>query len=330
MKKKLLPALLVIALAVLSVAALSGCTARSEKYVFGTYYSIELKGNGAQKKAKEIDALFAELDNFLSTSKESSDISRINSAKAGVPVSVSAYTADILNAAFNMSAETFSAFNPAIFPLVELWKFSPDTFIGIAESVPTATEIASILLLCSVDNFVLDKQARTVVKNSDDAKLDLGAVGKGYATDLAFGIASGLKNIVIDVGRTIRISGESDVYIASPRESGFAARFTLKAQSVSTSGDYERFYTVDGVRYHHILDRSGYPAGIGEENPIQSVTVVGESAAVCDMLSTAVIVLGVQDSAPILARMGYSALILTANGFTVLGDNIFEILDGRH
>ena len=132
---------------------------------------------------------------------------------------------------------------------------------------------------------------------------------------------------MLDIGRTYRVKDDISLFVANPREGDFVAKATLSNQSVATSGDYERYYIYNSKRYHHIIDRSGYPSGINENDPIISSTIVGDSATICDALSTATMILGYEESKPILEELGYSALLLTEKGYYTIGENLFEILD---
>lgn len=322
--KKIIPLFLIITL---SVLMLCGCTYRAENYVFGTYYSIKIEGYGSQKIGKSIDSLFIELDNALSTSKADSDLYLINNATENQPIIVSKHTIEL----FKISKEIYDlsngAFNPASFPLTELWKFSPSTYVGVANSIPSNEEIDAILPYCGLEQFVLDEQNQTITKLNANAKLDFGAIAKGYAADKAYEVASDSKKSVIDVGRTFKIKDSINLLIASPRGNDYVASATLNNQAVATSGDYERFYMVNDKRYHHIIDKNGYPAGIFQDDPVHSVTIVGESATIADALSTAVFVLGYENSISLLSHYDCSALIITENGYYTVGDTSFEIND---
>ncbi|MBO5776105.1 MAG: FAD:protein FMN transferase [Clostridia bacterium] len=322
--KKSLPLVLNLTLLLLVV---SGCNYRAENYVFGTYYSVQIKGEQSNKNGKAIDEMFIELDNALSTSKEESDVYKINSAKAGESIPVSNYTIELFQTSKELYDLSNGAFNVASFPLTELWKFSPLTYTGIATEIPSKGQIDSILPYCSPDLFVIDDNAKTITKLHDNAKLDFGAIAKGFAADKAKSLITKADDAIIDVGRTFCVIGSIDLMVASPRNNDYVAQATLSNQSVATSGDYERYYVVNNQRYHHILAKNGYPANIFEEDPIQSVTIIGESATIADALSTTVFILGYEQSLQILSHYNYSALIITAKGYYTVGETVFEIND---
>lgn len=323
MYKKLLP---IIILVVIVSLLLLGCNEVSvDNYAFGTYYSLELNGKDAKNISKNIDSYLTELDNALSTSITTSDVYRINNSTPNSPVSVSKHTIELYKRCVELYQNTEGAFNFTIFPLVELWHFSPDTFIGVANAIPTNEEILELLPYCTPNNFVLDEVNSTITRLNDRAKIDFGGIAKGYACDEAFDISKSLDKVVVDIGRTLKVAQATEIYILNPKnDKGYVARFTLDNKAVSTSGSYERRYTYNDVNYHHIIDKNGYPTGINEENPIISVTVVGESATLCDVYSTTVMVMGIDNATPLLTKDGYSAFIVRENDTCVIGENIFE------
>ena len=323
MLKKLLP---ITILVVITSLLLFGCNEISvDNYVFGTYYSLELKGKEAKNILKEINLYLNELDNALSTSITTSDVYRINNSTPNTPIKVSTYTIELYKKCVELYTGTNGAFNFTIFPLVELWHFSPDTFIGVANGIPTNEDINTLIPYCTPDNFVLDEANSTIMRLNDVAKIDFGGVAKGYACDSAFSMAYGLDKVVVDVGRTLKVSQATEIYILDPNnDEGYVAKFTLENKAVSTSGSYERRYTYNGVNYHHVIGNNGYPTGINEDNPIISVTVVGESATLCDAYSTSVMVMGIENVTPILNEKGCSAFVVRKNDTIVIGENIFE------
>ena len=321
MKRILLPLLTLIFVAL----SLTGCVKSAENYVFGTYYSIEVEGKNAWKQVNAIEETLKEIESKVSTNVVESDVNKINNAKANEPILVSEITASLFRLSKDLYTATQGAFNPAIFPLTELWGFAPSNYVGIASNIPLQEEIDALLQLCDLDLFTLEDNQ--ITKAHDDAKLDFGAIAKGYGADRGYEIVKNSKKAIIDVGRTFKVKGEISLMVADPRNSNFVATATLFNQSVATSGDYERYYFVDGKRYHHIIGKDGYPSGSNESSPIISATIIGESATICDALSTATLVLGYEQSKSIIENFGYSALLITETGYYLIGENVFDVID---
>ncbi|MBO7178342.1 MAG: FAD:protein FMN transferase [Clostridia bacterium] len=321
MKKVILSLLTLIFVAL----SLTGCVKSAENYVFGTYYSIEVEGKNAWKQVNAIEETLKEIESKVSTNVVESDVNKINNAKSNEPIQVSEITASLFRLSKDLYTATQGAFNPAIFPLIELWGFAPSNYIGVASNIPSQEEIDSLLPLCNFDLFTLtDNQ---ITKARDGAKLDFGAIAKGYGADRGYEIVKNSKKAVIDVGRTLKVKGEISLMVADPRNSNFVATATLCNQSVATSGDYERYYFVEDKRYHHIIGKDGYPSGTSESSPIISATIIGESATICDALSTATLVLGYEQSKSIIENFGYSALLITETGYYLIGENVFDVID---
>ena len=150
--------------------------------------------------------------------------------------------------------------------------------------------------------------------------LDLGAIAKGWAVDRAMEklMARGIRNAIIDAGGDLRIIGARPgkdfwrIGVQHPRDPGaLLLTFDLKDTAIVTSGDYERFFMAEGVRYHHILDPStGQPA-----RGCQSVTVLAPTAAEADACATAAFVLGPSKGLAFLrARPGVRGVIVGADG----------------
>jgi thiamine biosynthesis lipoprotein len=183
--------------------------------------------------------------------------------------------------------------------------------------VPAPAEIRQALAGTGQGNLRLD--SRRVEKAQPALAVDLGAIAKGYAVDRAVELLrrAGIESAAVNAGGNIRLIGDHDgrpwrIAIQHPRDAaGQLALLELADVSVSTSGDYERFFEQDGVRYHHIFDpRTGYPAG-----RCRSVTVVTPSAALADALSTAAFVLGPEEGLALLRRFpATEGLIVAADG----------------
>ncbi|HHT83609.1 MAG: FAD:protein FMN transferase [Christensenellales bacterium] len=305
---------------------LVGCSAYSgEQLVFGTFYSVKLKGTSAASDLKKIHKLLAEIEAQLSTNIDSSDVYKINNSQAGEPIAVSHHTITMFKKALELYEFTDYAFNAAIFPLVRLWKFSPDTFTQTADKIPSPAEIENCLSYCVMGNFALDEANMTITKLHPNAMLDFGGIAKGYAVDKAKELSKNNKDILIDIGGNITTKGGvKRIGLTHPRNTAkLFGVINLKDLSIATSGDYERFYIHNGVRYNHIIAKDGYPTGINN-NDIISVSVIGESAMMCDALSTAVMIQGSEWASSVLPDIGYSCIIITKEHYQIIGDIDFE------
>lgn len=313
------------------IFSLSGCTAESgENIAFGTFYNVKISGAGATAVLKDIDRLLQEIEQEVSTAIPESDISKINASSAGQPVRVGQHTAFLFKKSLELYGATDRAFNAALFPLVELWNFSPDTFTGVADSIPSDTSIAETLEYCAMENFSFDIDRSEITKHDDRAKLDFGGIAKGYAVDKILELCQGKKQALINIGGNIAtFGGDKTIGITHPRDtSSLFGVIALQDAAIATSGDYQRYYTVGGVRYNHIITDEGYPTGI-TNNDIISASVIGSSAMVCDALSTAVIVRGAA-WAEVLPQMGYSVIIVTKDSYKIIGDIDFESTQTTH
>lgn len=180
-------------------------------------------------------------------------------------------------------------------------------------SIPSDLEIEEALERCGYENVLLEKDVITL---ENSVKLDLGGVVKGYAIDRGISIAKEMDPNAtgyIDAGRDIGIIGPKfggeywSIAVQDPRgESGeYIDIVYLKKGTIVTSGDYERFFIVDGVRYHHILNpKTGYPV---RDNI--STTVISPDAMDADAFSTAAFVLGSEFSAVLLPVLGGKACL---------------------
>jgi thiamine biosynthesis lipoprotein len=218
-----------------------------------------------------------------------SDVYRINQ-NPGQPVQVSPDTLLLIQAAQEMSRQSQGAFDITIGPLMDLWDFKD------ARHVPAQAELDLILSDVGYERIRVDSAASTVTIQPGMV-LDLGGLAKGYATDCAANALRqlGIKHAIINAGGNIYALGSKPdgapwrVGIRHPRQEGALLGIVEAVdQAVVSSGDYERYFEVDGQRYHHILDpKTGMPAAAAT-----SVTIVADESINADLLSTTVFVLG--------------------------------------
>ena len=239
-------------------------------------------------------------------------ISQINRNAGRTPVAVDAETVELVEAALRLARTTGGAFSPTVGVLRRVWNFRE-------ERVPTHAEVESLLPL--MDLRQVSVRHGTVFLRREGMELDLGGVGKEYAVDRVAsrlrqdGVESAVVNLAGDLC-TLGTRGDGrpwKVGVQDPRERAkirFAVRL-MGEGGVASSGDYERFFMKDGVRYHHLLDaRTGWPA-----RGVASSTVVAPTAFAAGLAATAAFLLGPEEGLDYLERTaGVEGAIITEAG----------------
>ncbi len=272
------------------------------------------------------DAVFAEferLDRLMSVWKEGSDVQRLNLAAGSHPVPVSAETFEVLTIARQVSEWTGGKFDVTFGALSGLWKFDQDQ----DDSIPPRAAVAARLPDVDYAALELDPASRTAFLRRRGMRAHLGGIGKGYAVDRGAALlrARGFTDFMIQSGGDLFVSGRRGdrpwrLGIRDPRgpaDRSFAA-LDLSNGTFSTSGDYERFFMKNGVRYHHILDPDlGEPARL-----CRSVTIVADKAVLADALSTGVFILGPEKGMALIERLP------EVEGVIVTSDNRLLVSNG--
>ncbi len=281
-------------------------------YIFNTSNNICL--DQAEKRVLE-------LDERLSVFKSDSEISRINAAAGEKMVHISADTFHLLSLGKEFFNETDGAFSLTMNPLSRLWHFQPRSFSGnkiASGKIPDTIAIRAALAQTNCNDLLLDSTSQCAGLKQKGEALDLGGIAKGYAADEVIRILreNGIQQALINLGGTVFSLGQNaDIGIQHPRKANGITMGTiqLRDQGLVTSGDYERCFIQNGIRYHHILDpRTGFPA----ENGLISVSLVGNCLTKLDALSTGVFVLGAEKGAALIKKFGISGIFVT-NDFQV-------------
>jgi thiamine biosynthesis lipoprotein len=294
----------------------------------GTELHVTISAADDARVQAAIDAVFREfdrLDAMMSVWKEGSDIVRLNAAAGEHPVPVSAETLEVLKIANQISEETGGRFDVTFAALSGLWKFD---YQDKDNSVPDPKEIAKRLPLINYRDLVVDDAAGTAFLKRTGMRVNLGGIGKGYAVDRAAGILrrSGVRDFMIQAGGDMYVSGRKGdrpwrLGIRDPRGPAdrVFASLDLTDGTFSTSGDYERFFFKDGVRYHHILDLSaGQPARLS-----RSVTLVTDRAVIADALAKGVFILGPDAGMALIERTpGVQGVIVGAHNEVVISSGL--------
>ena len=263
--------------------------------------------------------------NELSWRLESAEVARINAAAGEGQIQVSPAMAGWLERCLQISEQTGGAFDVSIGRLSRLWDI--DTWATADDpqdyELPGQEEIAQALTTAGWQKIGLEQQADgALVSIPAEMQLDLGAVGKGVALDEIRGTLEARPEVcgaVISVGGSILTYGSKpeggawQIAVTDPLDpSQSVGILTLEGgYCVSTSGDYERYVRVDGVRYHHILDpRTGSPA----RSDVAGVTIVTKDGFLSDALSTACFVLGSEEGQKLLKKYDAEALFIDHEG----------------
>lgn len=318
-----------LAFALLLTGGLTGCASRgpaqveTQIFAMDTVMSLALYGEDQTSLQGTLDGLvdtIYQLQNTLSVTDEASELSALNRS-AGQPVSLSAQTEEVLSAALELCALTGGALDLTAYPAVKAWGFTTGEY-----RLPGASELTELAQHIDYTQLQLDSSAHTACL-PQGMEADLGAVAKGYAGDVLAGQLeqAGVTSALLDLGQsTILAVGDKPdgspwrIGVQDPAGESYLGVITLSGQAMGTSGGYQRYFEEDGVRYWHILDPdTAAPARSG----VASVTVVGDKGLVCDGLSTALFVLGVDNGIQLWRdhpELGIEILFVLEDGSLVL------------
>ena len=305
------PAIIILALfCAAAMAAGTVYTVFSKEYTgsftaMDTYNTVKVRGADAEKALSEVSDITCDLDtSLLSRHSDTSAVNEINKHCGGiVPDELGAYFDTLLD----VYEKSGGAFDFTLGNVSDLWGIGTGN-----ERVPSREELARAVALAGADKLNYSGGA---VSFPEGLSLDFGAAGKGIALDEIGRRFDEIKirRAIVSLGGSIMLYGKGDftVGIKDPRSAGYMAVLTLGQGFVSTSGNYERFFEKDGVKYHHILDpETGYPVN----NGIAGVTVVADSGTLSDALSTACFVLGREKGEYLCKEYGCDAVFVYEDG----------------
>ena len=302
---------------------------RKSKILMDTFVTITVVSNSKDRAENAINTAFSEIEkleklsNFFSSESE---VSRINKNAGISGVRVSPDILDMLNKAITVSEKTEGSFDVTIGPVISLYDFHK-------KIKPEESAVKKNLSLVDYRELIIDRNRSTAFLRKTGMLIDLGGIAKGYAADKAVetlkrkGINSGLVSVAGDIKafglkpdgkpwnigiRNPRIS--SNTPLVKGGKGGFSddimATLELKDMAISTSGDYERFFIIDGRRYHHLLSpKTGYPA-----EGCQSVSVITKEGAFTDAFATGVFILGPEKGIKVLEKLGFDGIIVDSQG----------------
>lgn len=278
-------------------------------FAMNTVITMEAYGGDAVQGIHAAKERLTELEKLWSVTDEESEVWKINHSQ-GKPAAVSSETEHLLSFALRMAEETGGSLNPAVYPMVRAWGFTTGNY-----EIPDAEKLQELVSHTDISRISLSDGSVSI---PEEMELDFGAVAKGYTGDRMAEILKehGVTSAIINIGGNVRLIGGTPegehwkVGIRSPYGEGNMGVLEAQDVNIITSGGYERYFIgEDGNQYWHILDpRTGYPADSG----IISATIVGADGALCDALSTAAFVMGLEKAEEYWrSRDGFEMILVT-------------------
>jgi FAD:protein FMN transferase len=317
--KILMSSIVVLILAAVAQPAHAEWVRRVTDGIMGTRITVELWADDKDKGERAIDALLDEMrhiDETMSTYKPTSEVSLVNAKAADGPMHISKELFDLLVKAKEYSVITDGAFDITYASVGYMYNFPKHIH-------PDEAQIAKALPAVNYLHVLLDAKNQTVQFSQKGVRIDLGGIAKGYSVDCGIDVLKsfGVTRAYVSAGGDSRIIGDRFgkpwvVGIRDPRkgEGEVITRIPLVDAAISTSGDYERFFDEDGVRYHHIIDpHTGQSA-----SKVRSATVIGPNATRTDGLSKTAFVLGPEKALEIYNRIDDIDAIIVTNDGTIV------------
>ena len=296
---------------------LTGCSAESSspEPVQGTFFAMDTVMDftiyGESGLIDQSESLIASLESLVSVTDADSELYAINQTGSGT---LTGKASSLMEQALEICRRTDGALDLSIYPIVRAWGFTTGSY-----QVPDEAEIQALLPLVDYRKIQYDAATGTVTL-PEGMEIDLGSVAKGYAGQLAAQMLRehGVQSALLNLGGNVQTVGAKpdgspwQIGIKDPQGEDAMMVLSVEDQAVVTSGGYERYFEQDGQTYWHIMDPStGHPADSG----LISVTIVGDEGVVCDGLSTALFVMGLEKATDLWAQSGdFEAVFVTASG----------------
>ena len=339
---RVLACVLAIATGATQCAAVLAAEYRASSYVFGTVATITALDDDLGRPQRAVTRVFQEFDRMHRDlhAWQPGDLVALNDAiaRGEKDIATTAEIARLIEDARRLSERSGDLFNPAIGKLVALWSFHRDQPGG---PLPDPEQVARVVR-AQPRMADLTVHGRTVRSSNPEVRLDFGGYAKGYALDRAAAILRehGVANALVNVGGNLLALGRNGetpwrVGLEDPRASAgtppLLGTIELRdGEAIGTSGDYRRYYVVDGKRYSHIIDpRSGYPVA-----GVRSVTVIVPpqpgAGALSDAASKPLFIAGPSGWREAARKLGIAqALLVDAAGGMDLTPELAQRLQGR-
>lgn len=246
----------------------------------------------------------------------------VNRLAGGEPVEVDKKLVDFMLYAKELCEATNGEMDVTMGAVLSLWHDCREAASEDPASarIPSEEELKAAAQHTGFGFLEIDADNNTLRLTDAEASLDVGALGKGYAAEMAAEhlMSVGAKSYVLNIGGNIRIIGAKpdgsgwNTGVRDPKDpdGSFAVNLNIKDTACVTSGTYERYFMVDGVKYHHIIDKDTlYPA-----NYFESLTIVTPDSGLADALSTALFCMSYEEGLELAEKLGVDALWIFPDG----------------
>lgn len=268
----------------------------------------------AVQAAKLAFAVFDDVEARMNEWRPESELGRLNAAAGGAPMAVSAELFEVLAEAKQIAEKTAGLFDPTWAALWGLWDFRQ----GAVPKLPDPAQVQERLKLVGWQRLELDPEHKTARLRDRGMAVGLGGIAKGWALRRAGQVLRdhGVQAALLSAGGQLLAIGQGphgpwQAGIRDPRGEGFVGQLALRdGESMATSGDYERFFVIDGVRYHHVIDlRTGYPT----KNARAAITI-SRDPVMADALGKPLMALGAPAGIDLARNLRVAAIIIGADG----------------
>ena len=331
--KKALSAVLLIAFLI----GLCSCAKTEKRYTATSFEYFDTVTNivGYAASEEEFDNtknyIFSELEKYhrlydiYNSYDGIANIKTINESRS--PVKVDGDIINLIEYGKNIYSLTDGKTNIAMGAVLSIWHDCRED----GTHLPEMSELISASEHCNPDDIVIDKASGTVFLSDEEMSIDVGALAKGCAAEMVAASLrkKGISGYLISIGGNVCAVGAKPdgkqwtVGIEDPFGDGFCETVGVCDVSVVTSGSYQRYFELDGVRYHHIID----PDTLFPENRFVSVTVISGNSALADALSTALFNMNIEQGKALVASLEDThAMWLTADGEKLCSDGFKEFI----
>ncbi len=280
--------------------------------IMGTGFLVHVQDIESVDEQKLVVSAFESVNSKMSTYNHNTELSRFNRSESLDPFSVSAETFEVLEKAFEIYNKSDGMFDVTVGPLVNAYGFGYKKL----ESPPTQKQLDEMQSYVGMQ--FLNIANVSIQKKHPKVEVDLSAIAKGYAVDLAAQnlLQAGVRNFMIELGGEIRVQGLNQegeawrIAIEKPEKSqkrSIQRVLEILDLSMATSGNYRNFYEKDGVEYTHTMDPVLRKTQL---HKLASVSVFHPSCAIADAWATAFMALGEDRGKEIAIKEGISALFM--------------------